>query len=837
MTSLVAVPSTVSSSRRFPTHSALACAIALLVLPGLVACHDQPTEPVPGGPSLVAVHGPEGVPAPSQLAYALREGELLVTWQWGDEREWDLVTFELTVDGRKAKGDWSIKPYALLPGGISVLHRFSYSERRRAETVPDLCVSVMAKEQALKGVPSTTYHSKNCDPSLMPPPPTSSGPHYDSRRIVVGGNYACALTDAGSAFCWGGNSSGQLGDGTQMARWSPTPVAGGRVFASIAAGYEYTCGVSPMGQAYCWGGIAGSVFFEFVPTAVGQGLSFTQISIAPGSGTHACGVTTSGVAYCWGSNRNGEIGDGTTTTRGTPTRVTAGLAFVQISSGNSFTCALTPSGVAYCWGDNSHGQLGKGQVGPLSKSPSRVTGGLTFRQISAADRGTCAIATSGVAYCWGGAWGPAPALVAPGISFNEVTLSPAGPACGLTPANTVQCWTQVSPPAALPGNMSFLQIDGRRAGLASYFCGLATTGFHCWSGTETPGPILTALPMQQIAAGGEHTCGLRPDGKAFCWGSNLAGQIGDGTTTQRLFGTEVAYGPFTQLSSGWSHSCAVTGSGAALCWGSNHYGQLGDGTVSEHYVPTLVSGGTSFVQVSTGSEHSCGLSSAGAAHCWGSNGFGQLGDDGTSSRATPAAVAGGLAFTKISAGTSHTCALTAAGTPFCWGRYGGVQQYAPTVVTGGPAFNDITSGDRYSCGLTGSGAVYCWGINANGELGNTNLTIHSTPTLVEGGLTFGQVRAGNNFTCGLTTGGQAYCWGWNGHGQLGDGTTLERHVPTAVATGWSFERIATGGNHACAARTAGETYCWGANARGQLGDMTTTDHLTPTATAGQIFKP
>lgn len=839
MTNLAAVSAAASRppQRCSPKHLSRSLRITLLfVLPGFPACHDQPTEPIPGGPSLTSVHG-EGVTAPSNLTYALRDGELLISWAWGDEREWDLVSFELTVDGRRAKGDWSIKPYALLPGGVSVLHHFGYSEKRRAETVPGLCVSVMAKEKSVRGVPSTTHHSMNCDPSLTPPPPTSSGAQYSARKIVVGGNHACALTDSGSAFCWGVNSAGQLGDGTRESRWTPTLVAGGHEFASIAAGYEYSCGVSTTGQAYCWGGLAWSTGFYMAPSAIGQGLSFTQISIASGYGAHACGVTTAGVAYCWGSNLDGEIGDGTNTTRGAPTRVTGGLAFVQISAGYGFSCALTPSGTAYCWGRNDRGQLGNGQTGSSIRAPSRVSGGFTFRQISAADGATCAITTSGSPYCWGSGWGAAPAPVADGTSFTEVTLSPTGLACGVTAANAARCWARNLAPVDLSGSLSFLQIDGRRAGLFSYFCGLATAGFHCWTWIETPAPILAALPLQQVAAGGEHTCGLRADGKAFCWGSNFSGEIGDGTTTQRLFGTEVASGQFTQLSSGWSHNCGLTNSGAVRCWGSNHYGQLGDGSTSDRGVPTQVSGALTFVEVSTGSAHSCALTGAGTAYCWGSHEFGQLGDNSSTARATPTAVAGGVAFVKISAGTSHTCALTGGGIPFCWGRYGGVQQYVPTAVAGGPAFTDITSGDRYSCGLTSSGAAYCWGVNANGELGNANLTIHSTPTLVEGALTFARIRAGNNFTCGVTIGGHAYCWGWNGYGQLGDGGTLDRHVPTAVATSLTFEQIALGGNHACAARASGETYCWGANARGQLGDRTTSAHLTPVAIAGQIFKP
>ena len=171
-------------------------------------------------------------------------------------------------------------------------------------------------------------------------------------------------------------------------------------------------------------------------------------------------------------------------------------------------------------------------------------------------------------------------------------------------------------------------------------CTTQSSNYPC---STRPLAVSGGLTLAALTAAWSHTCALNTSGAAYCWGSNFGGQLGDGTIANRLVPTPVAGGlTFAALSAGYTHTCGVATSGAGYCWGgeSGHiYGQLGDGTTTQRLVPTGVVGGLSFAAVSTGSWHTCGVTTSGAAYCWGENLFGELGDGTTTQRLVPTAVA------------------------------------------------------------------------------------------------------------------------------------------------------------------------------------------------------
>ncbi len=332
-------------------------------------------------------------------------------------------------------------------------------------------------------------------------------------------------------------------------------------------------------------------------TTATAALAFSQVSAGE---SHTCGVTTDNRAYCWG-NEFDEFGEGTD--RLTPVAVAAGLSLRQVSAGFSSTCGVTVDYRAYCWGDNGRGQLGDGTTTQRLK-PVPVAGGLRFRQVTVKFQFACGVSyPDGLAYCWG-------------------------------------------------DNSDGQLGDGTRIN-------------HL-----TPVAVLRGLHYRQVSAGYYHACGVTTDSFLFCWGFNRSGEIGDNSTGwYRLKPSLVAATRrFGQVDAGRDNTCAVTTAHRAFCWGDNLFGKLGNGTTDQSRSPRAVAGGLSFERLTAGAFHTCGETTTNGAYCWGSNGNGNLGDGTTTDRLTPVAVVGGFAFSQLSAGGFHTCGRTPDAVAYCWGR-------------------------------------------------------------------------------------------------------------------------------------------------------------------------
>src|SRR5207245_4506213 len=314
-------------------------------------------------------------------------------------------------------------------------------------------------------------------------------------------------------------------------------------------------------------------------TAANAVATFSDLSID----TTATGYTltvSAGDAYCWGRNESGRLGDGTVLDRATPVRVAApaGVTFAYVGTGAGYSCGLAATGgSAYCWGSHSAGELGDNS-GADQFSPVLVQApaGVTFTTLTTGFFHSCGLATNGVVYCWGanasGQLGdnttgdkpvPVPVGAPAGVTFATLDAGYVH-TCAVTPAGAAYCWGDN---------------------------GSGELGDNTTVGKLVPTAVQGAIQFALVSGGGDHSCGVTTTGKGYCWGGNEAGQIGDNTTLDRLVPAANAGNLTLSIPApGNGHSCAVaTGTSATVyCWGSNAHGQLGDGTTSQRLVPTRV---------------------------------------------------------------------------------------------------------------------------------------------------------------------------------------------------------------------------------------------------------
>ena len=470
--------------------------------------------------------------------------------------------------------------------------------------------------------------------------------------IAAGDSHTCALTTAGGIKCWGSNANGRLGDGTTTNRLTPVDVAGmSSGVAAIAAGYSHTCALTTGGGVKCWGGNSSGPLGDGTTTdrptpvdVIGMGSGVTAIDTGF---SHTCALNMAGGVKCWGSNSRGQVGDGTGAAKHSPADVLGlGSGIAAIGTGGFHSCAVSATGRVNCWGDNGNGQLGD-STGGIKLTPVDVVGlNSSAAVISAGSSNTCVLTTTGGVKCWGS--GTLIPTDKAGMESGVAAIATGHDhTCALTTGGGIKCWGRGDFGQQGDGTADYYKSSPSDVmGLTSGVVAISSGDGSYYSGDSA----------------GNHTCALTTAGGVKCWGRNLYGQLGDGTTDDR--NTPVDVGGLTSgvtaIAVGGNQSCALTSAGGVKCWGWNVHGELGDGTTTNRSAPVDVTGlGSGIKAIAAGTFHTCALTTGGGVKCWGS-------DDHRT--VTPVDVAGlGSGVDKIDAGNEFTCAVSTDGAAKCWG--------------------------------------------------------------------------------------------------------------------------------------------------------------------------
>jgi len=613
----------------------------------------------------------------------------------------------------------------------------------------------------------------------------------DWDSVAAGASHTVAIKSDGTLWTWGANGYGQLGYVTGVDQTSPKKIDLETTWASVAAGDYHTMAIDTQKALWAWGanhsGQLGqnpdNYDSKTSPVRVDSSPEVKWLSVAAG-GSHTVAIQKDNTLWAWGANDFGQLGTGTSAPDAYTYELTqiVGTIWGFVSAGHSHTMAIKQDGSLWAWGANEYGQLGLGDQAPVyvpaaARIPPPPLPGTTWVCVAAGSYNTVAIDDQGRLWAWGA------------NEYGQLGLGPAAPT--------------FSPPIVTPTMISPDQWVSIATGRSHTVAIRSDNTLWTWGSNDqgqlgmgpaaakhivSPKQIVTTDPSNdspwvRVAAGANHTVGIRSDGTLWAWGANRYGQLGDDSMTDSHIPKQIVAktdssnnSPWIRVAAGANHTMAIKKDGTLWAWGANYYGQLGNKSTTDSHFPKQIGENTDWASVAAGAFHTVGIRSDGTLLAWGNNSHGQLGDDSTDNEHSPKQIGKDTDtdWVSVVAGAFHTVGIR----------------------------EDATTDER---------TLWAWGWNNYGQLGDGTSGPDQDkliPTQIGEDTDWASVAAGANHTVGIRSQEPAesqtgrlytlWAWGANDYGQLGDGTTTNTHTPKQVGSGTTWGCVAAGTWHTVA---------------------------------------
>jgi alpha-tubulin suppressor-like RCC1 family protein len=596
--------------------------------------------------------------------------------------------------------------------------------------------------------------------------------------ISAGLSHSLALRNDGTVWVWGGNTRGQLGNGTSGTNFGlvPAPVPGLSGIRAIAAGESHNLALAPDGTVWAWGdntfGQLGVGTSSTTPvTSPVQVMNLNGVVALAAGKAHSVALRLDGSVWSWGANGSSQLGNlSPLTLIAHPVTAQNVASIVAVAASAATTFALRSDGTVMAWGYNAFSNCGLGNTNTTSPIPTMIPGLASVRSIAAGVAHALCLLDDGTVVAWGrnseGEVGNGL-----GIAYDQPTLVP-----NFTPVQQV-CGGFNHTVALLADGSVWTWGDNSSGQL----------GFGPISSipSSTPFQVPGLSGVIWVAAGGSTSLAVKGDGTVWGWGSNGNGQLGSGVAVGGTSTTPVKIqglsGVFTRVTAGAIHTLALRNDGTVWGWGDNSAGSLGNGVLPPLFgqiltTPVQAVGLPNVAAVVTGarSETSMALGIDGSVWTWGWNQDGEVGNGDTTTTSIPTpqkVLTGGV---SIATDSQHSLAVKADGTVWEWGVRTSVppgspppSNFVPAQVTGIDSVATVTAGELFTIALRNDGTVWAWGANSSGMLGHGDEVPHAGPVQVLGLAGPTQISAGSSHGLAVMPSGLLYAWGSNLYLALG----------------------------------------------------------------------